>query len=122
MAGAEDFRRKMDREMRAGFIALALLNIIDESEDPIYGYLIIRRLSEVTEGRMRLKEGTVYPVLRYLQAKDFLVSFLGESPRGAPRKYYRITEEGRMALEEGLEAWRELRDSLGHIFNAREME
>ena len=110
-----DFRNKVAREMISGIISVALLSIIERSEGPIYGYLIIRRMRELTGGSVRLREGTVYPILRYLQSEGFLASYLGESPRGAPRKYYSLTHEGRSALKEGLEAWKELKSALEPI-------
>ena len=116
MGDPGDFRNKVAREMRSGLISVALLSIIERRTGPVYGYLIIRRLREVTVGSMHLKEGTVYPILRYLQTEGFLASYLGESPRGAPRKYYTITPEGRDALVEGLDAWMDLKGALELVF------
>ena len=102
--------------MKSGFIALLLLYIIDNNADPIYGYRIIQKLNEATQGKLKFREGTVYPILHYLQAQNFMTSFLGESPNGAPRKYYQITSQGKVALHEGLRSWQQLRDSLLGVF------
>jgi len=117
----ENFRNKLEREMRSGFIALLLLNVINQTEGPIYGYSIIKKLNGATQGRLRFKEGTVYPILRYLHNQKFLTSFLGESPTGAPRKYYLITEEGEKALETGINSWQELQDTITSIFKKMEV-
>ncbi len=116
MDNVEKFKNKIEREMKSGFIALLLLYIINENNEPIYGYRIIQNLNKTSGGNLKFREGTVYPILRYLQAQDFLTSFLGESPNGAPRKYYMITEIGKLALQKGLKSWEDLRRELNVIF------
>ena len=75
MDNVEKFKNKLDREMKSGFIALLLLYIINSSHDDIYGYKIIRELNEATSGKLKFREGTVYPILRYLQTQNFLTSY-----------------------------------------------
>jgi PadR family transcriptional regulator PadR len=118
MKNIEKFKNKLQREMKSGFIALLLLYIINDSSEPIYGYRIIQGLNKATKGNLKFREGTVYPILRYLQSQNFLTSFLGESPNGAPRKYYEITDFGKVALHEGLQSWQLLRNELNSIFKS----
>lgn len=122
MKSVEKFRNKIEREMKSGFIALLILHIINNSKEPIYGYKIIQRVNEATNGKLKFREGTVYPILRYLQAQHFMKSYLGESPNGAPRKYYTITEQGRVALHMGLQSWQNLREALTEIFESLEVK
>jgi PadR family transcriptional regulator PadR len=121
MDNVERFKNKIEREMKSGFIAILLLYIIHTSKEPLYGYKIIQKLNATTNGKLELREGTVYPILRYLQSQNFMTSFLGESPRGAPRKYYTITKEGKRALHEGLGSWQQLREALNQIFHTMEV-
>ncbi len=121
MENVEKFKNKLEREMKSGFIALLLLHIITSNKEPLYGYKIIQKLNATTDGKIKLREGTVYPILRYLQTQNFMTSFLGESPNGAPRKYYIITEEGKKALHEGLQSWQQLREALMEIFQTLEV-
>lgn len=116
MENIEKFKNKLDREMKSGFIALLLLYIINNNKDPIYGYKIIQDINKTTKGNLKFREGTVYPILRYLQTQEFLTSYLGESATGAPRKYYQISEQGKIALNEGLKSWEDLRKELEKIF------
>jgi PadR family transcriptional regulator PadR len=112
---------KIQTKSLSGFIALLLLHIIDSNKEPLYGYKIIQELNITTNGKLKLREGTVYPILRYLQTQNFMTSFLSESPNGAPRKYYTITREGKKALNEGLLSWHQLRDALMEIFQTLEV-
>ncbi|UCE75041.1 MAG: PadR family transcriptional regulator [Methanomassiliicoccales archaeon] len=107
--------------MKSGFIALLILHIISNSKEPIYGYKIIQEVNQATDGKLKFHEGTVYPILRYLQAQHFMKSYLGESPTGAPRKYYTITEQGKAALFSGLESWQNLRETLSKVFESLEV-
>ena len=122
MDNINKFKNKLEREMKSGFIALLLLYVINDSHEPIYGYKIIQKLNETTAGKLKFREGTVYPILRYLQTQNFMTSFLRESPNGAPRKYYVITEDGKLALEEGLKSWKEWRFVLRGIFQNLEVK
>jgi PadR family transcriptional regulator PadR len=122
MKNIEKFRNKLEREMKSGFIALLILHIISNSKEPIYGYKIIQEVNLVTDGKLKFREGTVYPILRYLQTQHFLKSFLEESPNGAPRKYYTITDQGESALHLGLQSWKNLREALSDVFESLEVK
>ncbi len=121
MDTVERFRKKIEREMRSGFIAILILHLIESSKEPRYGYSIIRELNRTTQDRLKFKEGTVYPILGYLQKQDFLRSHLGESPAGAPRKYYNITDKGKKALKVGIGSWWELSEILAGILEKMEV-
>ena len=110
----------MEREMKSGLVSLMILSVIKRNKKPVYGYQIISELKKSTDGKLILKEGSVYPILHYLQAQKFVVSFLDESPSGAPRKYYSITKLGEKACREGLRSWNGFRDILNKVFNEEE--
>ena len=54
-----------------------------------------------------MKQGTLYPVLRSLEENSLLESTVEPSVSGPPRRYYKITKDGRVALEEWLEIWKQ---------------
>jgi PadR family transcriptional regulator PadR len=118
----DKYKTKLEREMKSGFISLLLLYIINKSSEPIYGYKLIKELNTATSGKLKFQEGTVYPILRYLQTQEFLTSYLGESPEGAPRKYYKITKQGKSALREGLKSWEHLKGLLTEIIQSLEVK
>ena len=71
---------------------------------------IAKRLQRASEGEAVFKEGTVYPVLRALSAEGFLRSRIAPSDAGPPRRYYRITREGRALLGQWSGIWNQTRD------------
>jgi PadR family transcriptional regulator PadR len=101
--------RKFQKDLNGGLVALVLLAVLDQSTEDLYGYEIAKRLAVANEGVSIFKEGTVYPVLRALSAGGLLTSRIVPSYAGPPRRYYRITEQGRAVLAEWRPIWRDTR-------------
>jgi PadR family transcriptional regulator PadR len=102
--------RKFQKDLNSGLVALVLLAVLHRSPADLYGYEIAKRLQKANEGEALFKEGTVYPVLRALSANGLLTSRIVPSYAGPPRRYYRITEEGRAVLADWSGIWRQTRD------------
>ena len=78
---------------QAFFILTALV------DEPRHGYGIAHEVADLTDGRMDLKVGTLYGVLERLVG-DGLVELDREEPhQGRLRRYFRLTQTGRDALE-----------------------
>ncbi|NLU41960.1 MAG: PadR family transcriptional regulator [Firmicutes bacterium] len=92
-----------DKELLRGTLELMVLHLIDTGDT--YGYALTSRISELSEGRIDLKEGTLYPVLYRLENESMIESSWSTPERGVPRKYYRITEKGRARLSELRQEW-----------------
>jgi PadR family transcriptional regulator PadR len=105
-----EISRKFQRDLNGGLVALVLLGVLAEAGEDLYGYDIAKRLQRVRDGEPLFKEGTIYPVLRSLAASGWLSSRIVPSYSGPPRRYYRITDEGRAVLEEWRAVWRDTRD------------
>ena len=101
--------RKFQKDLNAGLVALVLLAILASTAEDLYGYEIAKRLQKANEGEALFKEGTVYPVLRTLAAGGLLTSRVVPSYSGPPRRYYRITDEGRAMLRDWSGIWRQTR-------------
>jgi len=89
--------RKFQKELSAGIVSLALLALLARAEKPLYGYQIAKELEGFAEG-LPVKQGTLYPVLRSLEAQGLLSSEVEPSISGPPRRYYSVTESGREAV------------------------
>jgi PadR family transcriptional regulator PadR len=106
----DDISRKFQRDLNAGLVALVLLGVLAETDEDLYGYDIAKRLQRAREGDPIFKEGTIYPVLRSLAASGWLTSRIVPSYSGPPRRYYRITDEGRVVLAQWRAVWHDTRD------------
>jgi len=110
-----DGARKFQKDLNGGLVSLVLLAVLESSPEDLYGYEIAKRLQRAHEGEPLFKEGTVYPVLRAMSASGLLTSRIVPSYSGPPRRYYRITEEGRRALRDWNRIWRQTRDFVDHF-------
>jgi PadR family transcriptional regulator, regulatory protein PadR len=110
--------RKFQKDLNGGLVALVLLAVLAATSEDLYGYEIAKRLQKANEGEALFKEGTVYPVLRALSAAGLLTSRIVPSYSGPPRRYYRITEEGRIVLNQYREVWRQTRDFVDRFIEA----
>jgi PadR family transcriptional regulator, regulatory protein PadR len=102
--------RKFQKDLNSGLVALVLLAVLAGSREDLYGYEIAKRLNRAHDGDPLFKEGTIYPVLRALSASGLLTSRVVPSYSGPPRRYYRITDEGRRVLADWRLAWTTTRD------------
>ena len=90
-------------QMRKGILEYCILLII-AGEDS-YVQDIINKLKT---SKMLVVEGTIYPLLTRLKNMGLLSYRWEESTQGPPRKYYSITETGRVFLQELETSWNEL--------------
>ena len=86
-------------ELRRGVIAIAVLSQLDEEQ---YGYSLLKRLSD--QG-LEVDQGTLYPLLRRLEAQGLLQSAWRIADEARPRRYYTISPPGRLALNQLKEEW-----------------
>ena len=99
--------KKFQKELNAGTSSLVLLSVLSRSKEPMYGYQIAKLLEESGPDIPMMKQGTLYPVLRSLEENSLLESTVEPSVSGPPRRYYKITKDGRAALIEWLEIWKQ---------------
>lgn len=102
---------KLMAQMRRGAIEYCVLALLRGQDR--YGFELTRSLSEA-DGLVT-SEGTVYPLLSRLRNDGLVESFWQESSQGPPRRYYRLTEDGRIALESFTVQWRRFRDAVDQL-------
>ena len=95
--------------MRKGLLELVVLNRLKNSD--YYGYDLVQELKSIDGLSMR--EGTVYPILARLEEEGFVEHVIKESSTGPPRKYFRITREGRKAVVEMNAHWETMEQAVG---------
>jgi PadR family transcriptional regulator, regulatory protein PadR len=85
-------------ELRRGVIVLAVLSRLDQEH---YGYSLIKSLAD---HGLEIDQGTLYPLLRRLESQGLLQSaWRVETDR--PRRYYMLSNEGRVLLPRLKEEW-----------------
>ena len=87
-----DERRSIERELKRGSLELIVLHLLSPGE--AYGYEIVSKLTEQTNGSLEVTDGTLYPVLYRLERAGY-VAVRWETPeRGVPRKYLPADRRG----------------------------
>ena len=81
---------------------LLLLKLL--SAEDMYGYQMITELERRSENIFRMKEGTLYPILKKLENGGCLSTYSREIS-GRTRKYYHLTEQGAALLKKETEEW-----------------
>jgi len=102
---------KIKTQMRKGILEMCILSVIDKSKEAYVSDLI----ETMKNADMIVVEGTLYPLLTRLKNSGLLNYQWKESPTGPPRKYYVLTDSGKLFLSETLKAWRELQTMIDKI-------
>jgi len=87
----------IDKDLVAASATPLVLAILSEGEN--YGYAIIKRVSELSDGELQWTDGMLYPLLHRLERQGYVESFWGKSESGRQRKYYRLTPAGAEQLD-----------------------
>lgn len=105
---------KYESQMKKGVLDMLVLKLLSQQE--MYGYQIISELKEQSRQNFVLKEGTLYPILYRLEDDKLVESRWSEAQgKRVPRKYYTITDEGRLALSEIETVWKRICGSVEMI-------
>lgn len=98
----------MALQLGAGIMDACVLAVL-EREDT-YGYVLTQRVREV----MTISESTLYPVLRRLQKEGYLTTY-DQAFQGRNRRYYKITDEGRVKYKEYINEWNDYKVKIDKI-------
>ena len=94
-------------EVLQGTLDLMILKAL-ESLGPLHGFGIARRLEQVSDGVLRLNEGTVYTALLRLGQRGWIRSTWGVSERNRKARFYSITPAGRRQLAREEQGWQQM--------------
>ena len=97
-------------QMRKGVLEYCILSILKDGE--AYTSDILETLKNA---KMLVVEGTVYPLLTRLKNTGLLAYRWEESTTGPPRKYYSLTETGKLFLNELNTTWSDLQTAVKKV-------
>ena len=87
----------------SGNSAMLILKLLSEKD--MYGYEMIETLSKRSRNVFEMKVGTLYPILHTMVQNGYLTTY-SEEANGKLRKYYHITEKGKLHLSRMIEEWK----------------
>ena len=92
-----------------------VLGILAEGES--YGYAILRRVGELSEGQLEWSDGMLDPQLHRLERLGHVEATWGASPTGRPRKHYRLSASGMAAAAEQRQQWAVVSEALSRVWS-----
>lgn len=98
----------------AALLDAIVLAVVSREEEGTYGY----RITQDVRSALEVSESTLYPVLRRLQ-KDECLEVYDRECGGRNRRYYKITEKGRVQLNLYITEWKEYSSRITNIFTGR---
>ncbi len=106
----------IDKDLVAASATPLVLAILAEGES--YGYAILKRVRELSEGEFEWTDGMLYPLLHRLHRLGYVTTEWRTPPEGRRRRYYAITDEGRAAMAEHRRQWDTVTRALGDVWRA----
>jgi DNA-binding PadR family transcriptional regulator len=103
-------KNKIPGEMLKGSLKSIVLKLLAEN-DKMYGYEITRKVEALSEGRIQLTYGALYPVLHKLEKDGSLVTE-SQNVNNRTRIYYKLTPKGKSVAQEKIEELKEYMETL----------
>jgi PadR family transcriptional regulator PadR len=105
---------ELGKDLVAASATPLVLAILAEGES--YGYAILKRVTELSDGHLHWTDGMLYPVLHRLERQGLIAAKWGTAENGRRRKYYRITKDGRAQLAAQRRQWQVVDETLRGIW------
>ena len=83
----------MNSQFKKGVVEMCVLKLIHDKE--MSSFEVVETISKEIE----VNENTIYPILRRLTKQEYFNTYKENMSVGAPRKYYKITNEGKEQLQ-----------------------
>ena len=105
---------QIGKDLVAATATPLVLGILAEGDS--YGYAILQRISELSDGELQWSDGMLYPLLHRLERLGHVESGWQDSPTGRRRKVYRLSRSGRDALAEQSTQWQVVTAALARVW------
>ncbi len=112
--------RILDRELKKGSAELVILSLLEARAR--HGYEIAQLIEQRSEGALRFKVASLYPLLYRLERRGWLASAWVEKAGQRRRRYYRLTREGRKVLAQQRQGWERFVVAIARITRVRHGE
>jgi PadR family transcriptional regulator PadR len=103
-----------DADIPYGTLDLMVLKTLD-AMGPLHGYGLARRIEQISEDVLQLKQGTIYASLLRLQQRRWISAAWGTSDNNRKAKFYAITKSGRRQLAAETDNWVRIAGVMGRV-------
>jgi PadR family transcriptional regulator PadR len=84
---------------------------------PLHGYGVLLRIQQISQNRLEVQQGSLYPALYRLEHEGWIAGEWGQSENNRRARYYRLTAAGRRRPEVETKKWNQFADVIGAILN-----
>jgi PadR family transcriptional regulator len=96
-----------------GTLDLLILKII--ALEPMHGWAISQRLSQISSDVLRVSEGSLYSALHKLEHEGWIIAEWKPSDNNRRAKFYALTRSGRKELESEVANWKRLSAAISQV-------
>jgi PadR family transcriptional regulator PadR len=89
--------------------------------EPMHGWAIAQRITQLSNGVLQVQQGSLYPALHKLEHQGFISSAWDVSETNRRAKYYSLTRAGRARLREELASWERLSTAITLVARTSEV-
>ena len=107
----------MSNDLFKGTLQTIILNLLAQNEK-MYGYEITQKVKAITQGKLLLKEGALYPALHKLEAEGLLETST-EVVDNRVRKYYSLSQDGEKEMSNKLQEAKDFISNLQLLLNLK---
>ncbi len=97
-----------------GTLDLMILKVLERS-GAAHGYAIAQRIHALTDNRLRVEEGSLYPALHRMTNEKWLKARWGTTETNRKARFYAITPVGLRQLEEEQNRWLDLTNAVAQV-------
>jgi PadR family transcriptional regulator, regulatory protein PadR len=107
--------KSISKELVGASATPIILSVLKNGDS--YGYEIVQRVKELTNGEIKWQEPSIYPVLKKLESAGMIKSYWKVQEGERPRKYYSILAAGQEQLEQNMHEWQMVHSVFGRLLN-----
>ena len=107
--------KSISKELVGASAIPIILSVLKKGDN--YGYEIVQKVKELTNGEINWKEASIYPVLKKLENNGMIKSYWKVQENERPRKYYTILADGEKQLQQNMHEWDLMHSVFGSLWS-----
>ena len=102
-------------DLLQGTLDLLILKAVSLGE--LHGYGVLLRIQQLSDDRLEIQQGSLYPALYRLEHQGLIAGEWGESDNKRKAKYYSLTAAGRRRLNEQTRQWNRMTEIIAGVLD-----
>lgn len=104
------------KDIHPGMLEMLILKAV--SLERLHGYGVLLRIGQISQGKLDIPQGSLYPALYRLEHQGLIDAEWGDSENNRKAKYYKLTAAGRKRLKEETAGWAQLTSAVALVLDA----